>query len=379
MSKPRITALHLALAVLVALAVPALGADEGEPDEVDALLARAVSLHQGGDILGAIDAYETLLERAPERADARSNLGAALVHLGRYEEAIEQYRLALEQVGQNPTIRFNLGLAFYKAARFPEAAAELGRVVELQPGNKNAILLLAECRLKLGDTAKVIELLSPFETTWADDRAFAYLLGSALLREDDVEHGQIWIDRVLSGGDSAEARLLMGEAHLRVHDFPAAVDELTQAAALNPKLPTVHSLRGRALLATQDVDGAEKAFRRELENNPNDFDANLYLGNLRKGDGRYDEARAYLTRALRLRDNDPGVLYALGSLYMATREHQKACEALEQLVKQAPDFMPGHVLLAQVYYRLDRKEEGNREHEIVQRLSAERQARQREQ
>jgi tetratricopeptide (TPR) repeat protein len=378
MLKPRIDALLLVLAILLAIAAPSLRAEETDPGEVDTEVARAVSLHQSGDILGAIDAYEMLLERAPERADARSNLGAAFVHLGRYEEAIEQYRLALAQVGGSPVIRFNLGLALYKAVRFSEAATELGQVVELQPTNKNAVLLLAECHLQLGENEKVIDLLAPLEETYSEDRAYAYLLGTALLREEETERGQIWIDRVLSGGDSAEARLLMGEAHLQAHNYPAAVEELTRAAALNPRLPTVHSLRGRALLAAQDVSSAEQAFRRELENNPNDFDANLHLGKLRKDDGRYDEARAYLTRALRLRDNDAGVLYALGSLYMATNQYQEACEALERLADQAPEFMPGHVLLAQVYYRLDRKEEGDREHAIVKRLHAERQARQRE-
>jgi tetratricopeptide (TPR) repeat protein len=378
MSKPRIDALFLALAALVVFPTSVVPAEQADPAEVEALVARAISLHKSGDILGAIDAYEVLLERAPERADARSNLGAAFVHLGRYEEAIDQYRIALAQAGRSPAIRFNLGLALYKAARFPEAATELAQVVELQPANKNAVLLLGECHLQSADNRRVIDLLSPFEESYAEDRAYAYLLGTALLREGEMERGQVWIDRVLSGGDSAEARLLMGEAHLSARDYPAAVEELSRAAELNPGLPTVHSLRGQALLATNDADGAEEAFRRELENNPNDFDANLYLGRLRKDYGRHDEARAYLTRALRLRDDDPGVLYALGSLYLATGDHQEACDALEGLVSQAPDFMPGHVLLAQVYYRLDRKEEGNREHAIVQRLHAERQARQRE-
>jgi tetratricopeptide (TPR) repeat protein len=368
----------LVVAALVFVVAPPLQAQQAKPDEVDALAARALSLHQSGDMLGAIDAYEALLERAPERADARSNLGAALVHLGRYEEAIEQYRTALARAGHNPAISFNLGLALYKAARFSEAATELARVVELQPANRNAVLLLAECHLQLAENRKVIDLLSPLQDAYAEDRAYAYLLGTALIREDETERGQAFIDRVLRGGDSPEGHLLMGEAHLRAHQYPAAVEELSRAATLNPNLPTVHSLRGQALLAMQDAEAAEQAFRRELETNPNDFDANLHLGNLRKDEGRYDEALAYLTRALRLRGNDLTALYTLGSLYLATTDYQKSCDALEKVVSQAPDFMPAHVLLAQVYYRLDRKEEGNREHAIVRRLHAERQARQKE-
>jgi len=367
---------HVLLLLSMALVVsawPALASGAGEEEDVDVLVARAVSLHQQGDVLGAIDAYLAILERAPERADVRSNLGAAYVRLGRHDEAIEQYRLALAGESPDPAIRFNLGLALFKAARLPEAAEELARVVEKQPDNKSALLLLAECHLRQGHSAKVVELLSPFEDAWGEDRAYGYLLGSALLQQDDLERGKVLIDRVLSEGDSAQTRLLMGEAHLRAGDPLAARDELRRAAELDPNLLTVHSLLGQALQHMGDAQGAEAAYRRELEINPNDFDATLQMGNLRRDEGRYDEALAYLTRASRLRGGDLTVLYAMGSLHVSTGDFQKACEALEPLVSQAPDFQQAHVLLAMAYFRLGRTEEAERERAIARRLTTERQ------
>lgn len=45
-------------------------------------------------------------------------------------------------------------------------------------------------------------------------------------------------------------------------------------------------------------------------------------------------------------------------------------------MKEAPNFTEAHVTLATVYYRLKRKAEGDRERAVVQKLTAEAQAKQ---
>src|SRR5215216_2683363 len=117
----------------------------------DAAFARAMHLHESGDIEGAIRGYQAILASHPARADVRSNLGAAYSRLGRYEEAIEQYKRALMLDHRNQTIRFNLALAYYKAAWFAEAAGELTQFLAASskelPQRQNAILLLADCQV----------------------------------------------------------------------------------------------------------------------------------------------------------------------------------------------------------------------------------------
>jgi tetratricopeptide (TPR) repeat protein len=231
--------------LLLAWTVLAPGARAvAQEQDVDALLERALAQHRAGDLLGAIDSYLALLERAPDRADVRSNR-ERLRSAGAPRGGGRPVPPGLAGGSEDPAIRFNLGLALFKAARFPEAAEELARVVEKQPENKGALLLLAECHLQQGNTAKVVELLAPHEAAYAEDRAYAFLLGSALVQENDLKRGQIFIDRVLRGGDSAEVHLLMGAAHLRARDLQAARDELRRAAEMNPSLPTVNSCWAR--------------------------------------------------------------------------------------------------------------------------------------
>lgn len=359
--------------IVVALSSAPWAAAQTGPDPEE-LFARGVQLHQSGDILGAILAYQEVLAREPDRIDARSNLGAAYVHLGRYGDAIEQYGKALGVDPYNTKVRFNLALALYKAANVAEAAEELKRVVDREAGNGRARLLLADCYLQMGQDGPVVSLLSGRDAEFGDDRLFAYLLGNALIRRDEAQRGQAYIDRLFKGGDTAEARLLMGVAQLRRQDFKAALLEFQRAVALNPSLSTVHSFHGRALMSTGRRQEAAEAFRKELERNPNDFDSNLYLGFVMKDDNRLDESLDHLKRAGRLRPKDVRVLYGLGALHLAAGRIDEAEQELEALVEEVPEYSQGHVLLATVYYRQKKKELGDREQAIAERQRAERQA-----
>jgi hypothetical protein len=49
---------------------------------------------------------------------------------------------------------------------------------------------------------------------------------------------------------------------------------------------------------------------------------------------------------------------------------------LESIVNEAPAFTEAHVALATSYYRLNRKEDGDRQRAIMQRLNREAQAKQ---
>ncbi|HKS40809.1 MAG TPA: tetratricopeptide repeat protein, partial [Blastocatellia bacterium] len=115
---------------------------------------------------------------------------------------------------------------------------------------------------------------------------------------------------------------------------------------------------------------------KEIADNPNDFDSNLYMGILLKRDKLLDESLSYLTRAARLRPRDSYARYHLGGVYASLGKPGEAQSLLEGVVKDYPEFVEARVLLASVYYRLNRKEDGNRERAIIQKLNAEQQAKQ---
>lgn len=329
---------------------------------------------KAGDLAGAVTGYQQFLKLHPEATPIHTNLGVALAGLGRYEEAISEYKIALKQSPGLSAARLNLALAYYKMGWISEASTQLVRVHREEPANQQAVLLLGDCYLRMGEIKKTIDLLQPLAKDHPDDLAIPYLLGTALLRNKQQEEGAIVLNRILKDGDSAETHLLLGMSKYEAMEYPAAIADLSKAAEIDPSLPDVYSYLGQAQMASGDMQAARAAFEKELSTNPNDFESNVRLAVLLKQDGNYDRARELLNRALLVRPKDPGALYQVGATYLASGDMNRALRSLEALVKEYPDFLEPHVSLAQVYYRLRRKEDGDREREIVQKLKAEQDA-----
>jgi Tfp pilus assembly protein PilF len=107
---------------------------------------------------------------------------------------------------------------------------------------------------------------------------------------------------------------------------------------------------------------------------PNSFVATFELAVLAAKEQQWAEARKLFVRSLGLRPGDPGVRYQLAVLDLTEGQVEKARIALEAIAKESPDFTAAHVNLATIYYRLHRKEDGDREREIVRKLNAASQA-----
>ena len=342
----------------------------------EALLKEAESFQQAGKLDQAIEDYRLFLKQYPDVAPVRSNLGAALVGAGRYEEAIVEYKRALE-LQPLPQIRLNLALAYYKALQLNEAAGELVPLHAADPGNLKIALLLGDCYFRLGEFKKAVELLEPVEAAHPEERGLIYLLGMALIRDGQVSKGEVLVNKILRDGNSAEAHLMLGAARLAIFDASGAVDELSVAVKLDPKLPMAHYLYGNALLTLGHRDEAMQCFREELAIDPNEFGSNLYLGVLLNQSEQYKEAVPFLTRALQVRPGEPAVRYQLAMVQIGTGYLEQARKSLEALLKDHSNFLDAHVSLARLYYRLHMKQDGDRERAIVAKLNAEIQAQKR--
>ena len=337
----------------------------------------AAALQKSGDFEEAAAAYRRFLDAHPANVEARSNLGVVLMRLGRYEEAIAAYQTALSIDSWNPTVRLNLGLAYYKSDQLADAVQTFKRVLAAQPDNLQARYLAADCQLRLGRPSEAISLLTPVEAARADDPTLSYLLGMAYLSAKEIEKGQLLIDRILRHGDSAQARVMMGVAKRGAGDLKGAAEDLKRAVGLDPDLPGVHGLYALALLESGNPDLARPEFEAELSRNPLDFDAHLNLGVLLKAEQDYDAALRHLNRALGVRPGDLPTRYQIASVALARRDTAAATGMLEAIVKEAPSFIEAHVALATAYYRVQRKDDGDRERAIVERLTQEKEAKER--
>src|SRR5215475_14534818 len=130
-----------------------------------ALVQDAITRQKAGDLEGAVKEYREFLKIDPKAIPIRTNLGAALAGLGRFDEAIVEYKKVLKDAPTSTSTRLNLALAYYKMGGIADAATELAKVHHEAPANEQASLLLSDCYLRMDQNKDVISVLEPLEKT----------------------------------------------------------------------------------------------------------------------------------------------------------------------------------------------------------------------
>ena len=360
------------LALLFLLLLPAVvSAQQADPD---ALLKHAIDAQQHGDFTAAIADYRKILELRPNEVEAKVNLGAALAHVGKYDEAIELYRSALPSLKNKNMVLMNLALAYYKKGDFEHAREQFAVLHDAQPNDVRTIVLLGDSDLHLGKADSALNLLEPLESRFSQNMDFEYVLGSALIKTGRRRDGVTRLEKVGQSGPSPDAYMLAGATLLDLNEYEQARKDLEEAIRLAPNMPGVSTLVGIARDKTGDVKSAEPAFRDALKQNADDFQANLYLGAILYKRRDVDEAKGYLDRALQLKPKDSMVRYEHAILKSTSGDYASAALELEALTKDDPDWLEPHVELAALYYRLHRPEDGAKERQIVDQITAKQQA-----
>ena len=302
------------------------------------------------------------------------NLGAALVHEGQFDAAIALYRSALSQAPGNNGVLLNLALAYYKKGDLPKAQEQFAELNIVEPENVQVATLLGDTNNRLGQPAEAVRVLAPIESKYKENLDFEFVLGSALIASGQKRDGVERIENVAKGKTNAEAYLLAGSTLLQLNEFARARDDVEIALRLNPKLPGIYSLAGTARDNTGDLKGAEAAFRRALEIDHDDFTANLYLVAMLYKRRDLQEAKPYLEHALQLDPSSTMARYEFAMLESVSGQYEAALRDLQIVVKKDPNWLEPHVELAALYYRLHQPEDGAKERQIVEHLSAKQQA-----
>ena len=336
----------------------------------DQRFQEALQAQRRGDTALAVSKYEDLLRVHPDMVAARVNLGVVLVSLGRLDDAISQYRAALREAPSNRDARFNLGLTYFKKRNYSQAADEFGTLHGTEPGDVRTTTLLGICDVHLGHVADAVSLLMPIEKIAPDNLDLKLALGSALIRVGRVEEGVERVERVAKQRQSAETYTLAAESYLALTLFDRARRDAYRAIRLDPNQARAYIVIGTIDEYVGDMKGAKAAFEAALKANPDDFQSHLHLGILYCDERQLKVAREHLVRALELQPGSSIARYQFAQVERAQGDVQAAVRDLEAVVRGKPEWLKPHVQLAALYYILKRPEDGAREKEIVDQLSA---------
>lgn len=357
--------------VFFALFLSVAQAQESSPETI---FQQAIAEQQQGDFTSAIRDYREYLKLRPNTVEAEVNLGAALSHTGQFDEAIELYRTALPSLTYKNPVLLNLGLAYFKKNDFKNAQEQFAALHELEPQDARVAVLLGDTDVRVGKAADALALLQPFDTGDSTNLDIEYVLGEALVNTGHLRDGVARIEKVAQAGNSADAYQLAGATLLQLNEYERARKDLETALSLNSKLPNIYTMVGEAQDKNGATSQAESSFLQALQTNPDDFEANLYEGGILLKRRDLEKAKPYLDKAVQLKPADTMARYESAMLQSNTGQYEAAAQSLEQLTKDSPDWLEPHVELASLYYKLHRPQDGAKERAIVDRITAEQQA-----
>ncbi len=280
-----------------------MAGDKAPPGTPSVALARL--LIDKGDLLGAANELEWVLERHPDITRARLMLGQVQARVGRDEDARRQ----LEGIDRDDALRPDAArlLAFLAMRRDDFAAAEslLREARAGAPGESEIPLDLARVQRHRGDRVGARATLAEALARFPNDAELLYT--DALLRFD--------------AGD--------GEGAIAGMQKVLAAEE-GHAGALN-FIGFTWAERGERL------DEAEKMIRRALEARPDDGAIVDSLGWVLFRQGRHEEAEATLRRAVELAPKEAEIRFHLGEVLVARGRRGEGLDELEAAVKLATD------------------------------------------
>jgi len=259
----------------------------------------------------AIFQFRKALELDPELVDARVKLGNALARDGQVEAALESYDRVLAKAPENPAALLKRAAARMALERHAEAAADLEKLVGVEPSNSEARVRLGLTQARLGDLA-----------------AAAASLGAALELD-------------LASEERARVALQLARVERERGELARAEENYRRVLEADPD--QVEALGGLGSLYAEQgrmTDSAE-AYARWVEIQPSNAGPRLAEATALILGGQYAAARDRLEAALEAVPGDLRILDVLARHLAAcpdpeVRDGERALELARRLYEKVP-------------------------------------------
>ena len=270
------------------------------------------------DLEIALDGFRKRIELEPDVAAWPQRLALALLNLGRGREALPLLEAGLQRFPDDAGLRYDLGLAASAAGRPDAARRHFERALALRPGHGPTLNNLAALDLAAGDATAAQARLAP------------------LVQTESTSDPRLRLDALLN----------LGLAELLLRDFTAASRHLGEARELAPGDERVHNHLGSLAAQRGERAAARRHFQRAAELAPERTEALKNLASLEAALGSPEAAIPHLARARAVDPEDRDATALLARAYGEAGRAQRAVQILETLVEQRPGDGAAHFDLA---------------------------------
>ncbi len=276
---------------------------------------------------------------AADRMQQGDNEGAGSIVAGILADAPADSRALLMRAG----LRFG-------EESYDEAIADLRVLLRNEPGNQNALLLLARSHIAAGekilgkDTYRRLLDLNPALAAATQE------LVTLMVQDNEVDEAEAVLEQLArSDSDNSAAEILKIELLLQRKDWPAAEAAARRlAAGTDPNGVGAFQL-GQVLEAREQYAEAARTYAEALEKSTNNLRMMQGLARTMNAQGKQVETIAFLRRRAADFPDNTGIRLMLGGALADRGETAEALRIFESVIDDQPDQSPPYVAVASLF------------------------------
>lgn len=231
--------------------------------------------------------------------------------------------------------------------KYREAAELLEKALDDEPGIPQALLLLANCQMEMGNLAGAKTRLDQLIKEDPENVQALILLTNVLMKEGKPEDVIALGKRALSVDErNNQAYALIGEAYIKLKDFDQALPNLEKAVAIQPKLTQHRLTMAACLVGLKRYDEAEAMFKDILRESAKFPFANFDLGVMYEEQGRFEDARTSYAEEIALYPKSYIARFNFGKLLLRLGDRQGYMEQMRKVMEIVPDQPEGYLFVA---------------------------------
>lgn len=256
-----------------------------------------------------------------EELESLVSKGQQMLSERRFEEALQHFSTLKETAAKDSRLYFFAGLALAGLGQADEAMAEIRRAIELDPGQLEYSLGLANIQAGQGDGPGALETLQAF----------------AGPQIEQLEARELW---------------LLADLYYRLQQFSEARRCLDRYLEVSPPDPRFYFLYAEVCLKSGEFRTAADYFQRVVDSSEEKGAGYYGLGMALAAQQRFEESGDAFQKALEFSPGNPEYRCELATVHLALERPGQALETLAPIAPQADRYPRVHFLLAESYKRM---------------------------
>ncbi len=247
-----------------------------------------------------------------------------------------------ETPGQSEDQLLQIGMQHHQAGRLPQAEAIYQRVLQLAPGNPDALHFSGLIAFQLGNIGRAVDLISRALKIKPSSQMY-FNLGATLRAQGNLEGAaENYRKALMLTPEYAEAHNNLGNVYKQQGKLEEAAGSLRRALSLRPDYAEAHNNLGNVYKEQGRLDEAVACFIKALSLKPEYAEAYNNLGNAYRDQGRLDEAITCFHRTLSLKPGSAEAHSNLGNTLQDQGKLEAAIASYQKALALRPDFAEAH-------------------------------------